>query len=380
MNIYETLDVTKEEAEVSRHSIWLPERSLKVPFQYRGRITKYTRPGEAAYSLDTLRHEVAILRAMAELRMAPPIGHFVYFKTLVSMYDDAYRIDPMGAYGYEMADAAKLSTGGFDLRKMRDLPIQGSVSAWNDVLKHGNIVNGYLVDVRRSAFDMLQWMGVLPELPRYRASEEDLEERLRKDGQFPKGERTEPYQTTRLGPTAVIPGAREVVPRAELLGFRPQPGESVLDIGCLTGGMLDYSWRRQAVLGEVGEHAGVDVDEDYVELARDVARYNGQAPCILQRDVCQDTEAFVQWVKTFFHRTKGRPDHLLLLSLEKHLGEETLWSLVDNIAAGTTYIETNAMKEGRYALRAGVEKRGGGYVGDSKDRNVRRLYRIRGSL
>lgn len=376
MKIYDHLDTTSE-GHISRHSIWLPDREIKVPFQHGGRICKYTHPEEGDYPLDSIAHEYAILHALAAEQMAPPLGGWVYFKTVTSEYDGALRVDPIGAYGYQMQDATKLPPGQFDVDKAKELPIQGSKSAWADVMKPGNVVNGYLVDVRRTAWDMLQWMGGngLPALPpRPVDSEETLEEHLRRYAQFPKGQRTMPYQTMRLGGTTVIPGAREIVPRADALGFKPQPGESVLDIGCLTGGMLDYSWRRQTVGGaRPGLHAGVEVDEDYVALARDVARFNDENLCILNRDVTESTEEFVRWSKAFF---KDAPDHLLLLSLEKHLGENTLWALVDGIEAKTTYIETNAMKEGRYALRQGVEKRGGEYVGDSKDRNTRRLYWI----
>jgi hypothetical protein len=140
-----------------RHAIWLPNLQLKIPFQFGGRVTKYQHAEPSYDPADTLPHELAILRALAAAGMAPPIGELVHVETLISEHRGAWHADPVGAWGYEMADADALPPGRFSLEAMRALPIAGSPGAWGDIGKPGNVVNGYLVDVRRSAWDMLRW-------------------------------------------------------------------------------------------------------------------------------------------------------------------------------------------------------------------------------
>ncbi|MEK7705628.1 MAG: hypothetical protein AAB426_11765, partial [Myxococcota bacterium] len=161
------LDATAPGVTVGRHSIWTGE--VKVPFQFGGRVQKYQHTAEASYDPgDVIPHEVAILRALGAKEMAPPVGDLVFVETLISEHPGGWHADPMGAWGYEMADATKLPPGRFSIEAMRRLPITGSEGAWNDISVPGrdNVVNGYLVDVARSRFDMLRWTGAdLPALP-----------------------------------------------------------------------------------------------------------------------------------------------------------------------------------------------------------------------
>jgi len=375
MRILDTLDCTADGVHAGNHSVWLPTAGLKFPFQHAGRIAKYTRPEQKTSDLrDTLPHEVAILRALAALGMAPPIGELVFAKTVVSTFGGAQFADPIGAYGYEIADAHKLPPGKFNLAAMQALPIFGSEGAWGDVLKPGNVVNGYLVDVRRTDWDCLRWMGdALPELPAYQEDIEALRDRVARLCSFPKGERPEPYQDYWLN-DQLISGARRVAERARLLGFQPQPGESVLDIGCQTGGFLQYArYFQTSEGGAAGRLAGLDVDPDYITCAQDLARVQVACTNYLVRDAA-DLLKLVAWARTFY---RGGLDHLLLLSMDKHLGHALLWRIVEALNARYTYLESNAQKDGQYALRTGVEVRGGRYVGDSNDRNLRRLYVVK---
>lgn len=381
LRLLDLLDATAPGVTVGRHALWFSREGVKTPFQYGGRICKFARPGEATYDLTSLRHEVAILRALAAERMAPPVGDWVYAKVLVSDYGGARHIDPCGAYGYEMADARTLPPGRFSIEAMRALPIDGSEGAWNDIGVAGrdNVVNAYLVDIRRTAWDMLRWTGDLPEMPRYVEDPTALAARVACDCQFPPGERPEPYLDYFLGDGrsggAWLRGSRRVIERAHALGFLPAPGESVLDLGCQAGGFLQYSWRRQMAVVP-GRHGGIDAEERYLACGRDLARLAGQNLSLWQADlrVPSERDRVVEWAASYFGA--DGPDHLLALSLDKHIGEEALWDLVDCLGASRTYLESSAQRKGGYALRAAVEARGGQYVGDSGDRNVRRLYRI----
>lgn len=362
------IDATAPGVVVGRHAIWMPGLQLKIPFQWGGRICKYQHNEPDYDPAETIPHELAILRALALKRMAPPIGDVFYAETLVSNHPAAWHADPVGAWGYLMADATKLPPGRFDIDRMRLLPITGSAGAWGDVAKPGNVVNGYLVDVRRSAWDMLRWTGELPSLPEAKVDHRTLADRVHRECQFPPGEREVAYQDFWLD-GVLCRGQRRVVERARQLGFQPRLGDSVLDIGTQSGGFLQFAARTSA-----GPLAGVDLNPGYIDCARALARSCGQNICYRQMDVVRDRAAFIEWVRAYFPRGV---DHLLCLSLEKHLGDDGLFDLIDAIGARWTYVETNAVKSTTdLKLWPLVRKRGGAHVGFSNDRNLRALYRI----
>lgn len=378
MKTIHILDATAPGVTIGRHSIWAPELGLKMPFQWGGRVTKYGK-AEPSYPLrDSLPHEVRILQALAAEGMAPPVGDFVFIENLITRHPGSWHCDPCGAWGYEMADATKLPPGRFSIETMRALGIAGSDGAWGDVEKPGNVVNGYLVDVRRTAWDMLRWprldVPALPELAR----DEQLVADVHRFCQFPAGEREGAYQDFYLAP-GWIRGERRVGERADLLGFAPRPGQSVLEIGCQSSGFLQYA--HQAMRGE-GTILGVELSPYYVTCARRLARANRHNICIREMDAVGQREEMIGWVK---ERCPRGVDHLLLLSMEKHLGHEAMFGLVDAIGARSTYIETNAVAvdsgigpepAGSMKLWTPVAARGGRHVGNSRDRNLRRLYRI----
>lgn len=369
MKTIDVVDVTRAEAVVGRHAFWLPSMGIKIPFQFGGRITKY-RHIEASYEpADTLPHELAILRALAAQGMAPPIGELVRIETLISEHRGAWHADPLGAWGYEMADATTLPPGRFSLERMRALPIAGSAGAWGDVDKPGNIVNGYLVDVRRSAWDMLRWTRETAPLPVLRQDLGELRARVHRECQFPTGERAEAYQDFWIG-GHLERGQRRVAERAEAMGFIPRPGDSVLDIGTQAGGFLQLAARAGAQ-----RLAGVELDPRYVDCARALARSCRQNICIRRMDVVAERAAFVAWVRAYF---PDGVDHCLVLSMEKHLGERFMFDLLDEIGARRVYVETNAVgvDDGPMKLWPQVQARGGRHVGDTRDRNLRRLYQI----
>lgn len=408
------LDLTHPEIIVGRHSAWVPPAvyaallraeglpvptvdlgepgaapreiiGLKLPFQLDGRIVKYTHPHEAKYDVfPGLSNEYAMLQALADQGAAPPVNRPVFVRTLTSTpggKGDPYA-DPRGAHAYEMVDAEALPRGDFrGVQWMVDtLPISGSVGAWGDVTKPGNIVNGYLIDVRRSGHDLLRWDGPAPwgwpAVPPTRALLGALEDRVRRECQYPPGIRPEPYQDFYLM-DRWISGSRRVEARARAMGFDPGPGESVLDVGCQSGGFLQWAALQQSAygVGACGILAGIDVIPEYIACAEALRVAARQPIQYKQADVVADFLGTVKWIKTTY---PAGVDHLLLLSMEKHIGD-ALWLLIDEVNPGVAYVETNAYAEGR-GDKAGVEARilarGGTYVGDSNDRNPRRMYRI----
>jgi SAM-dependent methyltransferase len=217
---------------------------------------------------------------------------------------------------------------------------------------------------------MLRWDGGdLPRLPRLEQNLEGLRARVHRECQFPPGERAVAYQDFWIGGT-LERGQRRVSERAAALGFRPQPCETVLDIGAQAGGFLQFAARAGARV------AGVEIDPGYVDCARALARSCGQNICIRRMDVVRERAAFLDWVRAYFPHGV---DHCLCLSLEKHVGEAFLFALIDEIGARRTYVETNAVPaETHLKLWDHVRARGGTHVGFSRDRNLRCLYQIGG--
>jgi len=368
MRTFDELDLSHPGVVVGNHGVWIPGLGVKVPFQWGGKVTKFSRH-EAGGSRESIVDEMEILKALAAKKMAPPVGDLVFFRNVISHYFGAWHCDPCGAYGYEIADATTLPPGEFSLEEMKKLPILGSKGAWGDVTKPDNIVNGYLIDVRRSAHDLLRWGGVKWPLPDAREVQTDLIESAHKHCQFPAYERDMAYQDFWVN-HELVQGQRRVEERAKQLRFRPKAGESVLDIGTQSGSFLQYAY--QAMKGD-GLFAGVELSQVYVDHARAIARSCDQNICFRRMDVVQEREIFLEWVKAYF---PNGVDHLLLLSMEKHLGEDFMFGLIDMIQAKNTYIETNAVSDGSMKLLDRVTARKGVHVGDSNDRNLRRLYKI----
>jgi hypothetical protein len=385
VKVYELLNLFAKDLTIGKHGIWWPSEALKIPFQWGGQIQKYRYPHEACYPLALLAEEVGCLQALAAHQMAPPIGDWAYFKTVVSEHPGAYWEDPCGAYGYRMADATSLPPGkvqpgdvAAQVKAVLGDSLQGSPGAWNDLNKVGNVINGYLVDMRRSGWDRLRWTGPLPQLPLYVEDRTQLLTDLTREGQFPYRERHEPYQEFYLDGTWRR-GEREVVHRAHILDFphAHSPRDTVLDLGTQVGGFLHHAH----LLG-LTRLVGVDSHPAYTDLAQRLARANGWNICY--RTMPVEHPELLTWIRQLWPRTHGEPalTHLLLLSMLKHLShtEQTLWEMVDALQACWTYLESNAVKEAHLApLGTEVYRRGGILAGWSKDRNVRACYRVPGA-
>ena len=190
-----------------------------------------------------------------------------------------------------------------------------------------------------------------------------LEERMIKYGSFPKGERSESYQEYYYN-NKWQNGQRDVVKRAELMEFRPQPNETVLEIGCNTGGFLQYSW----LCGSRNVY-GIDIDEDYISLAKELNKLNNFNINYSILDITQQNSLTM---------LPKNPDHLLILSMGKHIGEKRLFEIIDYLKPRTTYIETNATNEKNpYPYLDNIRKYGGYIICETNDRNRRIVYKIK---
>lgn len=182
-------------------------------------------------------------------------------------------------------------------------------------------------------------------------------------GSFPKGERPEPYQEYYYV-DKWVPAERDIVKRTEIMDFNPQPGERVVEIGCQTGGFMQYAWLKGC-----RDVNGIDYDADYIDLAQKLNKINNF-------DISyQVGSALDESLLTKLAEGK-RIDHLLLMSMGKHIGERQLFHIVDKLNAKKTYIETNAVGSNKFPYKAQLEARGGAVVGITTDRNTRYVYLI----
>jgi hypothetical protein len=209
------------------------------------------------------------------------------------------------------------------------------------------------------------------DMPKEPVVDLELHEWLVRTGSFPKGERPEPYQEY-VHDGAWRPGQRPVVSRAELIGFVPRQGESVLELGSQMGGFLQL-----AVLEGAAWVEGVEFDGDHYNASRSLLSplgVRGQHVHVTHGDVTNDE--MMQGVRA--RAPSGGIDHLLLLSMGKHIGgPEVITKLITMFHARHTYVETNAVTEGRACpYEAAVVALGGQRVGSTTDRSLRHVYRI----
>ena len=387
VNVLDVLDVT-EMSPKPTHSVWRcgdgQPYGVKVPFQFGGKVQKYQKLDETAHALDTLSEEAAFIDFLSARRMGPERRAWIYYKTVISEHlgDGARWADPCGAYGWEIANAAELAHPGeftVEALKATDM-IRASTGAWSDAAKPWNIVNGYLVDTRRSWWDRLQYCGPieLRSRPVYTEKSAALTGDLLRDGSFPFRERELPYQEFYLDGVWNV-AEREVHKRALTLGMSVKPGDTVLDLGSCLGGFPTW-----AMLHGASRCVGLDYQTEFVLLARRLARANSMNIGYFQFDLmCIERESITQiaqhldWIGRLF---PNGVDHLVCLSMGKHLSEPIMWWWVDHLKARHTYLETNAIKtdtpQWKLPYYDGVRTRNGTLIGYTQDRNLRAAYRI----
>lgn len=185
-------------------------------------------------------------------------------------------------------------------------------------------------------------------------------------GSFPKGERHQPYQEYYYKGRWVH-AEREIVNRSKLMGFNPKDGELVVEIGCQTGGFMQYAWLQGA-----RKVVGIDYDEDYIRLAKKINVVNGFD--IQYMVGSANDQGLIDKLKEI-----GQIDHLLLMSMGKHIGTDQLFHIIDSLNPKKTYLETNAVnaKNPTPYLKE-VSERGGSIVCKTVDRNDRVVYVIPG--
>ena len=178
-----------------KHSIWIPDLEFKIPWTLNGKITSFKdwREGKDQHeikyghygtkvkgfedeTLISIINEYTIFNELAKLNMGPKVSGLVYFKTAISDFfpGKSYE-DKNGVYAYMIEDANRLRDGDFifyegEFNKYgwyqsEYLPpkfelqfldrLIASKGAIGDMKKKDNIINGFLIDVRRTFSDMM---------------------------------------------------------------------------------------------------------------------------------------------------------------------------------------------------------------------------------
>jgi len=410
MNIYKEARINKEsvildgkkyDSVMGKHCVWIPEIQTKLVLSFHGgidskgwmrgskkeQINKFTfndkNSGWSDEALTSLVTEFTLLETLWVDQMAPKPMDYVFIKNVTSnIFTIGVHCDSQGWYGYEVMDASKLPAGKYSFDKFDQLYlksgiIQASQGALGDLAKkEGNLVNGYLVDVRRSLFDMMviadmvKWPKCIP----YKEDINELKRKCRKYGQFPFQERSQNYQSYWLNGDWVD-GTRKIPHRFDKMQL-PQDfkGKSVLDLGCQMGSMAMEAWRRGA-----RKVTGLEYQSEFVDCARDIARANGFYVNFQVMDLTEINRCS-EYIKSYYPEGV---DIVFGLSLYKHI-KRAFFDLMKEVNFKTAYIESH--NTGQDGLNCGhvqemikeMTQLGWNptHLGYTEDRSRRAIWRI----
>lgn len=192
---YVVLDGNTYDSVMGKHCIYIPEIETKIVLSFQGHIestewelgkrireikngTLNPLPGFTVESLYSIVNEYRIFHLLSEKKMSPTPRQYVYIKDVQSKIftshwyrennvwtiknEGTWYSDKKGMYGYVIDDANRLEPGQYNFDKFKTLFIDtGRIKANPGALgdlekKDGNMINNYLIDVRRSLFAMMQ--------------------------------------------------------------------------------------------------------------------------------------------------------------------------------------------------------------------------------
>jgi hypothetical protein len=322
--------------------------------------------------------EYLIMKMLSEEHFAPEIGETIYIENFISDYPYGYqRCDSMGRYGYMMKDASKAIPVERDVQetvnairknKRIKIPSKGTIG---DVLKENNLVNGYLIDIRRTIWDMMYleysdgWFKKKwKEMFEYKQDKKELKKNIKNLTQFPHKERDDNYQTYFIN-GKYENGSRNTIYRFDKMGIGLNlSGKSIVDLGCNLGSIAMECWNRGARIINA-----YDCEKDYIDCARDLTRYNKFGISFISQDLIKQDLKFDRKINIVF-----------ALSIYKHMKEDLL-GLLNTFEWGICYFESNACSgDGIHEkeIEDGFKKYGWDFekLGYTEDRNKRAIWRL----
>ena len=370
MTIFESAEIKDNEIVIDgkshplvegKHELWIPDIGLKLVWSFNGKIESYKdwelgknkeaiisqqfnseNEGFDFVSLESILQEYSIFEMLAKKRMSPPVGDLCYIKNIISYFPNgAKHCDPKGIYGFFIEDANKLEKGDFSVDKfikefVTTQLIIISKTALGDLRKANNVVNGYLVDVRRTLWDMMQvtTYSNIEEVAYFMSYVEDvkeLKERISKLGQFPYKQRKQNYESYWLK-DRYEDGSRDTLYRFEKMKIsKDLTGKTVLDLGCQLGAVSMEAYRRGARWV-----SGIDNEKDYITCARDLCRVNGFQINFLKMNLNRPMEV-IAWANSYY---KKPIDIIFALALFKHI-RTNLWVLLRGLDWRVCYVESH---------------------------------------
>ena len=206
LKIFNTADINIGHVEIDgklyesilgKHCAWVPTLQAKIILSLQGYIestewalgkkSKQVRelslnninPGFTMESLYSIANEYRMLQLFAEHKMSPRPTNLLFIRTVISkIFTSSWHwdnkkdwviavegekyVDKKGMFGYLIPDATKLPKGQYNFQKFKEVfldtgRIKANPGALGDLEKKaGNLINDYLVDVRRTMEHMMQ--------------------------------------------------------------------------------------------------------------------------------------------------------------------------------------------------------------------------------
>lgn len=173
------LDCKEYKAMRGKHSIWIPDLQMKFPFQYNGVVIEYkdvklgqhwskiingtwgTEKNSRRNSFFNIIEEYVMFDLLFKKRYSPNVCNFFFIKQITSEFPWGKKnIDSKGILGFFMVDANNyphktFSKEQFEIDFIKTGILKVSASALTDITMatRNNLVNNYIVDLRRSYQD-----------------------------------------------------------------------------------------------------------------------------------------------------------------------------------------------------------------------------------
>jgi 2-polyprenyl-3-methyl-5-hydroxy-6-metoxy-1,4-benzoquinol methylase len=412
---YETVEFVRDSEDVivdnnrylakrGKHSIWIPELNMKFPFHWNGCFVEYKDAEKGQHwgkiknykfggldgvgdSIFNIVEEKHIFSKLHDKDFSPSVGNIFFVKNLITdFFYNSLHCDPMGAYGFYMENAEDYEPHIFNrshfVKEFIDSNIlECSETALNDLCldTRNNYVNGYIVDVRRSIQDAIHLNVGEKEineevdevLTASRQTSKRLKEKIFELTQFPYKSRKEQYQSYYIE-DEFVGGSRNIPYRFDKFGIdNDLTGKTILDLGCNLGGVAQECYRRGA-----RKIVGIDFNKNYIECARDLARFNGQQINFLKMDLIKPG-VVENFVTEYFN---DGVDIVFCLAIDKHIGLNRAFQILDSFKPKMVYWEGSAAKNENTShvieTDKGLSKRFNvTKLGFTEDRNKRFIWR-----
>lgn len=174
---------------------------------------------------------------------------------------------------------------------------------------------------------------------------DQLKEKIKRLTQFPFGKRDAQYQSYYLQNEdkdgyEYVKGSRDIKYRFDCFSIpNSLCYRSVLDLGCNLGIAAQEAYQRGA-----REVLGIDYEKDYIECAKDLAKFNNHNIDFLRMDLTKTAE-IIKYTQRYFTEPDEVIDIVFMLAVSKHIGMDAFCCLIGGIKFKNLYVESSAAKD-----------------------------------